>query len=349
MGIFDQIVWEKSVFRNEGVLDYTYMPSQVLFRENEQKEIVGSLKPLIFDRLPRNMYIYGQPGVGKTVCVKKVLEDLGEFTSDIYSTYVDLWSYRTTNAIYTEIARQMKMPFVSGRSSEFIAERIKERITAKKGAVFVFDEVDKAKDQMFLYNVLTNFDKVCTIIITNDQTYMQAVDARISSRLTPYYMEFKPYTIEQINEILAERKRAAFMSGVMPEEAFDLIVEETFKYNDIRLGLFLLSESGKIADYNNSDKISADYVSEAVKRIGTFKNKTSSVGLNKEEKTILNIVGENQGLTTSELYGLYVERGGSLSERSLRRYLEKLSSINMVNVNEIRGGIRGRSFQVFIK
>lgn len=349
MGIFDQVIGEKSVFRNEGILDYTYIPSKIQYRDNEQREIASSIKPLLFDRLPRNIYVYGPPGVGKTICTKLVLEDLKEYTSDLITCYVDLWSYRTTNAIYTEIARQMNMPFVSGRSSDFIAERIKERIDAKKGAVFVFDEVDKSREQMFLYDVLTNFNKVCVIVITNDPNYMMKVDQRVSSRLTPLYLEFKPYSRDEIKEILEERKKIAFLNGTISEEAFEPIIDETHKYKDIRLGLFLLSEAGKIADYNFSDVVKKEHSLDAIKRIGMFKSKTSTVGLNDEEKTILSIIGEKPGIPTSDLYKLYTEKKGSLSDRSLRRYLEKLTSLNMIDIKEVRGGIRGRAFQAFLK
>ena len=67
---------EKEIFKNEGVLYPDFVPEELNFRDNEIKEIVFSLKPLIAGKKALNLFIYGGTGTGKTVSAKHVSSQL---------------------------------------------------------------------------------------------------------------------------------------------------------------------------------------------------------------------------------------------------------------------------------
>ena len=77
--LFDKLLKsDESIFLNPQFLDFDYQPKIVPCREGEQQEIASHIKPLLQRRNGTNMIIIGSPGVGKTVTLRHVLDELKE-------------------------------------------------------------------------------------------------------------------------------------------------------------------------------------------------------------------------------------------------------------------------------
>jgi len=79
----------ETLFKEPVVLDYDYMPKLIPYRENEQREIALAIKPLLTMRNGRNVFVYGNPGIGKTLACKHVIKELEE-EYDIYCFYINV-------------------------------------------------------------------------------------------------------------------------------------------------------------------------------------------------------------------------------------------------------------------
>jgi len=79
MSLFDDILKsDESIFKNPIALEFDYTPKEIPYRENEQHYIADCIKPLFMQRNGRNLLIFGGAGIGKSLAVKKIIEELSE-------------------------------------------------------------------------------------------------------------------------------------------------------------------------------------------------------------------------------------------------------------------------------
>ncbi len=352
MGLFDNMLSDsQTLFKDESVLDFDYIPPNITNRDMEIGEIVESIKPLLAGRRPSNLFITGPPGIGKTLTVKHVLATLKEETEDIVPCYVNNWNFSTYHSVFVELSKFFGVPSPrKGVSTDDIAHSILSKAQYKKGAVMVFDEVDKAENLDFLYPILEGMGKkVCIILISNYSSFFEKMDPRLLSRLNLSTLNFKEYSYSQIKEILSERVKYAFFPNVLDDDAFKEIVKETNDSKDVRFGISLLLRAGRIAERDASKKITIDHVKEAISEL-----KKSSVDkriddLDDKEKILFDLIKKNEGAITGDLYDLFCKEYGTISLRTFRKYLNKLETLSLIRTEQTGAGFRGKSRRVFIR
>src|SRR3989344_6652070 len=151
-----------SVFLNPEVLDPTYLPKMLPYRENECKEMAKCIEPLFAGRCGRNILVYGNPGIGKTAVVKHIFEELETPTA-----YINCWKSNTAHRIIIDIGRQVGCKWVHDKNTDDLLKEIVE--LTKEGVVFCFDEIDKLADYSVLYSILEDVNKKAVISITNEK------------------------------------------------------------------------------------------------------------------------------------------------------------------------------------
>src|SRR3989344_4737719 len=92
-------------------------------------------------------------------------------------------------------------------------------------------------------------------MIVNDKTWLIKLDSRIRSRLLPEVLEFNAYNEKETLGILKKRTEFAFIPNSFSKEALELISKKAYDVGDIRLGIYLLKESGLIAEGESSKKV----------------------------------------------------------------------------------------------
>ena len=331
----------ESLFRNDVALDYSFIPKIVPYREKEQRIIAGCIKPLFEQKSGRNVFIYGQPGVGKTVALKKVLDELEEETEEIIPVYINCWQRNTTYKIIAEICEMMGFKFIQNKKTEELFRWIKQNLN-KKSVVFVFDEVDKLEELDFLYMIMEEIYKKTIILITNYKEWAISLEERIKSRLMPEMIEFKPYNHEETKGILKQRAEYAFYPNVLNDDAFELIAKKTFELQDIRTGLHLMKESGLIAESKSSRKILPEHAQQALNKVDEFTIKNPGE-LATDEQMILDLVKSNSGKKIGEIFRCYQDGGGKLVYKSFQRKIEKLEKNKFISVEKTAGGDDGNT------
>jgi len=332
MGLFDDMLKDsESLFLNEMELDFDYVPKVVKYRENQQQHMATCIKPLFHNRNGTHLMITGKPGIGKTVAVRKVFEDLEKETLNIISIYVNCWKKDTFYKIVLHICEKIGYKWTHNKKSD---ELFKEacKLLNKKKVVFCFDEVDKLEDQAILYSIIEEVYKKTIFLITNEKDWLAKLHQRIRSRMIPEILEFKPYNYDETKGILEQRRETAFVQNIWHEEAFEKIVEKTSDLNDIRIGLFLLRESGNAAEIKSSRKIIEEHVETAIKKLDGFKIRNSK-DLGKEEQFILSLIKEKPESNLTHVYEKYKKKYKK-SYRTLQRKIKDLEEAGLVTIKE---------------
>jgi len=331
----------ESLFKNELALDYSFLPKILPHREQQQRYAASCIKPLLMGKNGKNLFIFGAPGIGKTVALKFVLRDLEEETEDVEPIFVNCWQKNTTFKVVVDICEQLGYKLTHNKRTEELFTIIKS-ILNKKAAVFVFDEVDKLEDLDFLYSILEDIYKKSIFLITNYSEWFEELDERVKSRMMSDSLEFKPYNLSETRDILMQRTEYAFVPNVWDTAAFDLIVKNTADVQDIRTGLYLMRESANIAEDKSSRKITLQHAEDALKKVDKFIIKKST-DLTDDEQTILNLIKKNSDKKIGDLYNIYKEAGGKLVYKSFQRKIDKLHKNKFVSVKKTSGGKEGNT------
>ncbi|MFB6076106.1 MAG: Cdc6/Cdc18 family protein [Candidatus Aenigmatarchaeota archaeon] len=258
MALFDDMLGHgESLFKNPGVLEETYLPRLLPYRENKQKYLANSIKKV--ERGGANVLIHGPPGIGKTASVRYIFRELKMESDDILPVYINAWENNNFTKVVHHICNELEMKPM-GRNTDRLWNIILDKIKDYKGIAFAFDEIDKTGKASFLYNFLEELDYKTIFLITTKKDWYSKVDDRIRSRLNPEYLEYETYSYEETKGILEKRKKHAFVQGVWEEGAFEEVVNKCHKKEDIRFGLSLLRRAGNKAEDDASKKITLDHV-----------------------------------------------------------------------------------------
>ena len=345
MGLFkDILAHNESLFLDTIALDLEYVPKIVPYRENQQKYIAECIKPLFNNRSGRNLFIYGSSGIGKTVAVKHIFNELNQETDDIYTIYINCWKKDTEFKVLKEICDQLNFKFISNKSSDELFDDVKKLLN-RKSVVICFDEIDKLQTPEIIYSILEDILRKTILFISNDKKWLLNLDSRIKSRLNLEILEFKPYNYEETKGIISQRVDLVFVPNVFEKNSITIIVDKTYETNDIRNGIFLLKQSGDLAEAKSSRKITQDNVKEAISKLSNF-NYNRSSDLIEEDKEILDLIKGNSGKSITEIFDLYKDKGDK-SYRTFQRKIDRLKKANIILTEEINEGARGKSTKIF--
>jgi len=322
---------EESLFTDDIALDFDYVPAVMKFREQQQNYIASCIKPLFQNRNGKNLLIIGKPGIGKTLAVKKVIEELEKETDEIIPIFVNCWKKDTFHKIMLDICSQIGYKWGFNKKTDEVFKDV-SRVLNKKKVVLCLDEIDRLKEDQILYSVLEDIDKKTIILITNEADFLSKLDLRIKSRLMTDTLEFKPYNFDETCGILDYRKDFAFVNGVWNDEGFNLITGKAYELKDIRTGLFLLRESGNIAESEASRKIVLKHAEKAVEKLRDYKIK-DSIDIDNDGKWIVGFVKNNPGKSSLEVFEEYGKRY-SKSLRNFQRKIKSLAEIGNLSISE---------------
>ena len=359
----------KSIIKNRNILHFTYIPNIILHRKSEQEQVTQSLLPILKQSRPSNLLVYGKPGTGKTLVVKKVLSKIQERVEKsnfpIKLIYSNSKNETTLYGLLVSLGRQLdlkqdELPSTGLAISEVFKRLLNKIDEGKLNAIFVIDEIDylaqlvakTGKDilyQLTRANEQLKQGSLTMVGISNDLTFKEKLDPRVISSLGEEEIVFTNYNVEQIKKILEERINESFIENSVEEPALNLCAALAGgEHGDARRAIDLLRVSGELAERQQSDKVTIEHVREASLKIEENKEEASLKSYPLHEKLVIIAIMKANGSSTGEIYSSYKNLCKALGKDELtqRRITQMLSEIELsgiVSGRLIHQGIHGRT------
>lgn len=362
--LFEKCMAGSSIFINHEILRHDYIPMEFPHREIEILKFGAILAPSLNEKKCSNLFIYGKPGTGKTAITRYVLDRISkksiESNKRVKICYINCrvagTEYRTISMMCSDVGVQV--PF-TGLATAEVLDRFKDGLDNLNSTFIVaLDEIDmlvREYGDALLYKLTRingelNSSQLIAVGISNDLYFKDMLDPRVHSSLSEEEIVFKPYTSEQIKDILLQRIKFAFIPNSLPDATLNFCAAlAASEHGDARRALDLLRVAGEVAERNNVTVVSEGHVREAQCKIEHDRVAEVLNSLPLQSKIILYVLyikefESKHSVTTGDLYITYQKLCEKLAVNVLtqRRISGLLNELNMLGIIQTQIANLGR-------
>jgi cell division control protein 6 len=276
---------ESAIFRDRSKLSPRYVPEELPHRQAQIDQIVNVFSDAAKDpdRFPLTiLQVVGVAGIGKTSTVlrsSKIIEE--QFAKNrlvLKTAYINLKLQGGNKyAIYRFLLERIapELPAQGLSAEEMLRYLLRYLRENKQYALVIMDEIDylikTSKDTGIIYDLtrLNEFepDKPCNVkgvvFIARSTEFYSRLDPAELSTLGRVPMEFHPYSIGQVSDILESRAGQAFNPKAIGSDVIDKVADITISpevNGDVRYALDLLLYAGNLAESQGAGRITLDHV-----------------------------------------------------------------------------------------
>ncbi len=370
-GVFDRFLKSARIFKDREILRHDHVPENLPHREDQIRFLGEIVAPVLKGVRCSNILIYGKTGTGKTAVSKYVLKKLNQkalgCASPVRFCYVNCrWvgtEYRVLSALCYALG--VKVPF-TGLALGEVFDRFRKGLDTQNGVfIVVLDEIDalvKTHGDTILYeltrvNETLNLGKTSIVGISNDLRFKDFLDPRVLSSLSEEETVFRPYDAAEIRDILLERAKSAFFTGVLSDSALSLCAAlAAAEHGDARRALDFLRVAGELAEREGAEIITEEHIRRAETRIEHDRVVEALKNLPAHSKLVLLgvylLVKANVARAiTGEIYEIYCElceQAGltPLTQRRVSGLINELDVIGLLNALVVSMGRYGRTKKI---
>lgn len=353
------LMWDETLFRDPEVFEIDYIPEQFNHRDAQIRELAFQVRPGLRGGRPLNTICRGLPGTGKTTSVKKVFAEVEEATKKLVPVYVNCQIDNTRFAIFSQIYRRVTghLPPASGTSFKQVIDAIARTMLREEQVLLV--ALDDANYLLYeneinrvLYPLLRSHEaypgfRTGVIAIVSDMSVslQNEVDARVASVFRPTEIYFPPYSEDEVRGILEERIFQGLYPNVLRPGMLDVVVEQTMKNGDLRVGIDLIKRATLNAEKEARRSVEREDICKAYEISRYLHLAFSLRTLKAEEKQLLRQIAEmsahaDREMNAGEVYR-FAKKQVNVSYTKYYEIIKKFDAMRILNLHYRQG--RGRT------
>jgi archaeal cell division control protein 6 len=366
---------DQTIFTDMSVLREEYVPEELPARDEQMDQFEFALQPIVQGAGPENVLTYGETGVGKTVCARRILSALQSALEDVDDVELEVvWcncegstSYQVAVDLLNELRDPNDQISRNGHARSDVMEKLWEEIDDLDATdvVFVLDEIDSVgSDDSLLYKIpraKANGEtekNIGLIGICNDFTFRNNLSARVKSTLREHEVHFGPYDAGELQEILEQRAELAFVDGALEGAVIPYIAAEVGRDSgSARHAIDILSLAGRIAENEGSAICDESHARRAADRLEELIVEKELSAMTTQSQAILQAIlslsqsGElpARRKTVHKEYKKVVNLADYLEPKSSRTVHDRLSQLSLKGIISVhernKGESGGRSFE----
>ena len=369
---------EDEIFLDEDVLRDDYDPSRILERDEVLNRYLQMFSEVIRGKRPRNVFVYGPTGVGKTVGTHLVLDRVREDADgvddvDVTAVQMECRDLNTSYQVAVNLVNVLREStprssisttgYPEGDVYDMLFDELRKADTTH--VLIALDEIDNiGTSDNVLYKlgrcnnrnsakfVDPDDTKVGLIGITNDSTFRDSLDPRVKSTLCEHEIHFPPYDANELRTILKDRAADAFHDGVLTDDVVPITAAFAAKRSGYaRTALDLLYTAGDLARTSDDDIVTEQHVRQAEEEIqqGAIVSEIASLSPQGKLVAYTLLALDNEGELPAKMDAFYAwyEHAARLTEtdtvtaRTVRDLLNDLVINGVAKMEEINRGQRG--------
>lgn len=370
---FENFLKKESLFADKSVLSSSYLPEEIVYREEQLQEVANILAPALRQEKPSNLFIYGKTGTGKTLSIKHVVHSMIIIAEkndiSLRCIYINCKLKKVADTEYRLIAQLVKeygqdIP-PTGLPTDEVYNIFYSLLDKKKEVVLlILDEIDQLTRKIgdeILYN-LTRINselknsQICIIGISNNLIFAENLDPRVKSSLSEEELIFPPYNALQIQDILKRRAYKAFKENILQPGVIEKCAAYAAReHGDARRAIDLLRVAGEISERGGSPTIEIIHLDEAEKKIESDKIINLITNQPKQFQSVLYAIllisPQKKQFFTGEIYEIYKSvcqrcKFNVLTQRRVSDMLAELDMFGIINAKIISKGRYGRTREI---
>jgi len=365
---------KKSVFKQAGTLDLSYVPEKLYCRDELIKKLIHNYRRVLEETETEeppsiNCVLLGKGGVGKTVTARYFGKNFNQIALEkgvnLFVEYYNCINFRSKSKIIRELLGKYTHGSGRGFSDDEAIKLILAKLVRENGYMFlIIDEVHllNSEDILAFLDIAETYGhqnaKLSILLVSRIKDWMKIETERILSRLNDKIV-LEPYDFEDSMLILQYRSELAFKDNIIDDEILTMIAQIVVESKNMRHGIEILRKSGLYADKENFNRISADMIREASNEVyPTFRGDVIDK-LNDQELFALygivrSLINKGEPFTLVEdAYDDYVAVCETYSveahvKMSFRKYVRQLNQLKIVSSRTVRiqDAQRGRHLEI---